>query len=154
MSNGFNAFWRRGYGPWAWVGQAALCLALAAPMNGQTASTGALSGVALDPSGGILPDVDVVLVNQDTSETQFATSNNDGLFAFPSLSPGRYELTAKKTDFEPTRVGQINIHVTETLRIELHLQLAKRFERAEVSSNPLMVQTDSSALGRVVNESA
>ena len=97
--------------------------------------------------------MDVVLVNQDTSETQFATSNNDGLFAFPSLSPGRYELTAKKTDFEPTRVGQINIHVTETLRIELHLQLAKRFERAEVSSNPLMVQTDSSALGRVVNES-
>jgi hypothetical protein len=154
MSNGFNAFWRRTCGHWAWVGQAALGLALSASLNGQTASTGALSGVALDPSGGVLRDVDVTLVNQDTRETQSATSNNDGLFAFASLSPGRYELTARKPDFEPAHIGQISIHVTETLRIELQLQLAKRFERAEVSSSPLMVQTDSSALGRVVNESA
>jgi hypothetical protein len=58
------------------------------------------------------------------------------------------------TDFEPVTLPEIIIQVTETVRLELHLRLAKRFEHAQVSANPLMVQPDSSALGRVVNERA
>ncbi len=49
---------------------------------------------------------------------------------------------------------EINIHVTETLRLELHPRVATRVQRAQVFANPLMVQLDSSALGRVVNENA
>ena len=49
---------------------------------------------------------------------------------------------------------EINIHVTETLRLELHPRVATRVQRAQVSANRLMVQLDSSALGRVVNENA
>lgn len=48
----------------------------------------------------------------------------------------------------------MNIHVTETRRFEFHLRLATHFESAQVLSAPLMVQLDSSALGRVVNENA
>ena len=37
---------------------------------GQTASTGALDGTALDPTGAALPDVTILLANQETSEEQ------------------------------------------------------------------------------------
>jgi Carboxypeptidase regulatory-like domain/TonB dependent receptor-like, beta-barrel len=132
----------------------ALCLCSSARVFGQTASTGALTGVALDPSGAVLPDVVVTLVNQKTMETQSATSNKEGLFTFRSLLPGSYELSASKADFQPLRIRDVSIYVTETLRLELRLQLASRLERAEVSSNPPMIQTETAALGRVVNDTA
>lgn len=104
--------------------------------------------------GSVLPDVVVTLFNQRTDEKQSTISKKEGLFVFLSLLPGKYELRASKADFEPLDVHEINVHVTETLRLELRLQLAKHFERAEVPSNALMIQADTSALGRLVNESA
>ena len=127
---------------------------LAGRTFGQTASTGALTGVTLDPSGAVLPGVVVHLTKEGGGEKRSATSDENGRFGFLLLPPGRYELQASTPDFELVSLPEINIHVTETLRLELHLRLATRFERAQVSSNPLMVQLDSSALGRVVNESA
>jgi len=121
---------------------------------GQTASTGALTGVALDPSGAVVPNAIVQFVNLKTAETQTTSTTEAGLFAFLSLPPGRYELKASKTGFEPLDIQEVNVHVTETVRLELHLQLAKRRDSAQVSSAPLLVQTDTSALGRVVNETA
>src|ERR1700741_1568523 len=155
MSNRLNASGRkRSHGLRALVAMVVLCLCFSGRVHGQTASTGALTGVTLDPSGAVLPDVVVTLVNQKTMETLSTTSNKEGLFAFLSLLPGRYELRANKADFEPLCIHAVSIHVTETLRLELGLQLALRFERAEVSSNPPMIQTETSALGRVVNDSA
>lgn len=129
-------------------------LGVANPALGQTASTGALTGVTLDPTGAPLRDVTLTLVNPKTSETESITSNQDGQFAFLLLVPGKYELKISKTDFEPPNVPLVDIHVTETLRLELHLQLARRKESAKVIASPLMVQTDSSSLGRVVNDSS
>ena len=138
---------------WAWLGVFAIGLGLVSPTFGQTASTGAVTGVALDPSGAVLPGVLVHLARKGGSESRSATSDDNGRFGFPLLPPGRYELQASTPNFESVSLPEINIHVTETLRIVLHLRLATRFERAQVSSNPVMVHLDSSALGRVVNES-
>ena len=138
---------------WAWLGVFAIVLELVSPTLGQTASTGAVSGVALDPSGAVLPGVLVHLARKSGGESRSATSDDNGRFGFPMLPPGRYELQASTPNFESVSLPEINIHVTETLRIVLHLLLATRLERAQVSSNQVMVHLDSSALGRVVNES-
>jgi hypothetical protein len=41
----------------------------------------------------------------------------------------------------------INVNVTESVDIELHLRLATIFHTMEVSAEPAMVETDSSDLG-------
>ena len=138
----------------AWLGVFAIGLCLVGRTFGQTASTGALTGVTLDPSGAVLPGVVVHFAKDGGGERNSVTSDENGRFGFLLLEPGKYELQASRLDFEPLSLAQINIHVTETLRLELHLRLATRVEHAQVSSNPLNVQLDSSALGRVVNESA
>jgi hypothetical protein len=143
--------------PLSWLarlGLFAVGLGLAGRTCGQTASTGALTGVTLDPSGAGLPGVVVQLGKEGGGERKSVTSDQNGRFGVLLLPPGKYELQASKADFEPVTLPEIIIQVTETLRLELHLRLAKRFEHAQVSANPLMVQPDSSALGRVVNESA
>ena len=118
----------------------------------QTASTGALTGVVLVPSGEVLPGVILHLRNVEGSVAKSATSDHNGRFAFFLLPPGTYEVQASTANFKPASQRDIHVHVTETLRLELHLELATRLEHVEVSSNPQMVQLDTSALGRVADE--
>ena len=134
-----------------WWGLAAICGICA---NGQTASTGALSGVTLGPSGAVLAGVNIRLTEDTGRETRSTLSDEEGRFAFLLLAPGTYRMQTDKTDFEPLRLTNLRITVTETLRVELRLRLPSRFERVEAISDPLLVQTDTSALGRVVNERA
>jgi len=134
-----------------WLGLVTICGVCA---NGQTASTGALSGVALGPSGAVLVGLSIRLTDDAGRETRSTTSDEEGRFAFLLLPPGTYQLQTDKSDFQPLRLSNLHIAVTETLRVELRIHLPNRFERVEAISNPLLVQIDTSALGRVVNEAA
>ena len=118
----------------------------------QTVSTGALAGVVLAPSGGVLPGVILHLKEEDGAIAKSATSDHNGRFAFLLLPPGTYQVQATRVDFKPVSQRDIHVHVTETLRLELHLELATRLEHVEVSSTPQMVQLDTSALGRVADK--
>jgi hypothetical protein len=129
----------------------ALSILLTGHLRAQSASTGALAGVTLDRSGAAIPRVTVQIVRRDTAVTLSATSDEQGRFGFQLLAPGSYELEAIKVAFDPMRRDDINISVTETLRIELRLQVATVVGRIEVSSGAPMVQTENSALGRAVN---
>ncbi|PWT83585.1 MAG: hypothetical protein C5B58_06315, partial [Acidobacteria bacterium] len=121
---------------------------------GQTPSTGALVGATLDPSGALIPGTIMTLVNQATGTMSSITSDEEGRFGFSLLTPGSYQLCASKADFAPLCNADINIHVTETLRIDVRLQLATVVNPIEVSAETSMVQSDTSALGRVVNKTA
>jgi hypothetical protein len=123
-------------------------------LRGQTASTGALTGVVLDPSGAVLPGVVLHLIQHSTAEDESTRSDRSGRFGFLLLSPGLYELRAARAGFAPLHLAGIEITVTETHRLALHLQLATFAEQVQVSSEPQMTQTDNSALGRVVNKTA
>ena len=127
---------------------------LSGPACGQTVSTGALIGITLDPSGAVLPGVSIQLSNAETKETEFTTSDKEGRFSFTLLSPGTYELRASKTNFDALHLTNINVSITETLRLELRLRLAEVVGNVQVSYEPPMVQSDNSALGRLVNEEA
>ena len=124
-------------------------------IHGQTTSTGALAGLVLDPSGAVLPGTLVRITNQETRATYSATCSADGRFGFLLLPPGDYEVQASTTDSVPLIASAIaSVTVTETAHLDLHLRLATVFQNLKISSEPTMLQTDSSALGGVVNETA
>ena len=130
----------------------ALSLGFAASLFGQTASTGALTGVALDPSGAVVRGATIRLVKADGSEAKTAISDDNGRFGLLLLAPGTYELRISKADFKPLSLSNVHVYVTETSRIDLQLELATRIERTQVSSTTRMIQLDTAALGGVVNE--
>jgi hypothetical protein len=98
--------------------------------SAQTGSTGALSGITLDPSGAALPEVIVRLVNPKTLDTRYTTSDGEGRFAFLLLPPDTYDVQASKTNFGLAELRNLTVHVTETLRVEIPLNLAGRVELA------------------------
>lgn len=137
----------------ACVGILTTVILLSGCVYGQTVSTGALIGITLDPSSAVLPGVSIQLINQATKETESTTSDKEGRFWFTLLSPGAYELRANKTNFDALHLTNINVSVTETLRLELRFRLTEVVGNVRVSYPP-MVQTDNLALGWLVNEEA
>jgi len=127
------------------------CITLSGCLLGQTSSTGAIHGQALDPSNAALGGVLVRLITKDGREAESVQSDDSGGFELLSLPPGGYTLRATKNNFAPLSLPNIQVVVTETLRVELHFQLEARLERAQISSNASMIQLDTSALGRAVN---
>ena len=102
----------------------------------QTSSTGALAGVTLDPYDAVLPAGSIHLTTLDGNEAMAATSDEDGRFGFFLLSPGTYEVRVSKLNFKPVSQRGIQVHVTETLWFQLHLELAIRVEQTQVISDP------------------
>jgi hypothetical protein len=139
-----------------WVLYLILTLAFAPSRltHAQTASTGALAGVVFDPSGYVVPGVILHLDNVASGESRSATSDQDGRFSFLFLPPGAYSLQAGSAHLAPLTMGEINVSVTESQRVEVHLRLAPVIEEIQVSSEGPITQTDSSALGRVVDQTA
>ena len=132
----------------------AITIVFAGHLEAQSASKGALTGETLDSTGVAIPGVEVQVTSRETLSKLSAISDQQGRFAFLLLTPGRYELHAAKADFAPLQRDDIKISVAETLRIELRLHLATVTLRVQVSSEQTMVQTDNSALGRIVNGTA
>jgi Carboxypeptidase regulatory-like domain/TonB dependent receptor len=125
-----------------------------ARLYGQTASTGALTGNIFDPSGAVVPGATVQLTNLESGDSRSDISDGTGSFHFLLLLPGRYDLQASKTGFARLLLPAVNVPVTETMRLDLHLQVGAVAETVEVSSQGSMLQTNSVALGRIVNQSA
>src|SRR5215472_10511055 len=128
-----------------------LCCAAWHRVDAQTASTGAVTGIALDPAGLAVPGMTVSLISGDRLKISSCVSDADGWFRCFSVPPGIYELQASRKDFKPLSVPNVAVHVTETIRLEIHLEIATVEERTQVSANSIIVQLDTSALGRTVD---
>jgi hypothetical protein len=114
-----------------------------------------LTGVSIDPTGALLPGAVVRLTNLQTGAIQSAISDEEGRFNFPLLRPGGYQVQASKSGADDlVASATINIDVTETIHVELHFRLATISHTVKVLAEPTLVQTESSAVGRVVNENA
>src|ERR1700746_3452253 len=117
----------------------------------QTPSTGSVTGIALDQSNAVVPGVVVGLSIANSPQSQIAVSDDLGRFAFVLVRPGKYDIHASKSGFAELKLSDIRVHVTETLRVELRLELETHVERVQTAAEPLMAQVDRSALGRMVN---
>src|SRR5580700_10405524 len=129
-----------------------LTLVFGLPLLAQTGNTGALNGHVTDPSGALVPDAKIRVISLATNEAREVRSSADGGFSVPLLSPGAYRVEVSKSGFTVTVVNGVNVSVTETADVTIRLQLGSETNIVEVQSSAEVVQTDSSALGRVVNE--
>ena len=132
----------------------AIVLWFVLPSYSQTISTGALTGVTLDLSGAVIPGVAIQITGGDKADTRTTVTDDQGRFGFLLLAPGVYQLRAAKSNFETSRLSNLQISVTETLQVQIFLSVGVRFETLDVFSDPAMVHTNNSVLGGVVGETA
>jgi hypothetical protein len=109
--------------------------------------TSSLEGVVLDPTGSPIPGAAVGLRNPATGLTRHTLTNNSGMYSFPLLPVGVYELELLKPGFAPRILSGLMLEVAKTLRIDVTLDLAHPQTSLRVGSQAPLVETASPALG-------
>jgi len=132
-----------------------LCIALAVLCasfcSAQTTVTGALSGTVSDTSGAVVPSAQVTITNESTGESRSVTSSADGRFSVLLLPPDHYRVLITKDGFKAAARAGVQINVTETATLNVALEIGAVTETVTVGSDQELLQTDTSALGRVVS---
>src|SRR5712664_355542 len=127
----------------------ALC---ALPMYGQTANTGAIAGSVSDPSGAPVAGAAVVINSQATREERDLTTDGEGNFSVPFLTPGNYDLTVRTPGFKPFVLKSVQVQITEVSRLKIQLTISGAKEQITVSADPPLLQTENATLGRVIGQ--
>jgi hypothetical protein len=70
---------------------------------GMAQTSGEITGLVTDSSGAAVSGATVTVTNKATSAIRQVTTNNEGLYSFPSLLPGAYELKVYQIDVRYTR---------------------------------------------------
>lgn len=118
---------------------------------GQTSGT--ISGSVKDETGALLPNAKVVVTSVTTGERREVTTSTSGQYAVPFLSPGDYRLEASMTGFGTSVINTV-LGVTERINVDILLKPAGVAESVEVTSTAPLLQTETAALGRVVEGTA
>jgi hypothetical protein len=141
----------------SWGGMA-LCGALllgvtvlwAGPAQAQVAGA-TLSGIVLDAAGNVLPGATVSVKNAGTGAVREATTNSDGFYSAPNLSPGAYDVTVSATGFQTLVQKGITLAVGAQQTLNESLKVGRVEQTVVVSDAPPEVQTGSSTVGAVVD---
>lgn len=131
-----------------------LCLLLAAAAFAQDASTGAVRGVVVDKTGGLIAGASIALVNDATGSRYSATSDSEGRFAFDLLPPGDYTGRAISAGMSPQITPKLHVDVGGTARLEFRLEVAGVKETVTVSGAPPLVETQPNAISSLIDSRA
>jgi hypothetical protein len=111
---------------------------------------GSLSGTVKDPSGAVVPGVSVTATNTVLGTEFNAVTDGQGLYAFPKLPVGRYDVTMLLDGFKPQKRTGIQVDADSALQINATLEIGDQSETVTVSVNAVRVDTVSTQLGEVV----
>ena len=117
-------------------------------------STATLSGTVTDPSGAVVPNVRVTVHSLATAQDRVVTTDAAGLYAVPSLQPGDYSVKGEVSGFGPYTVPKVTLDVSQSVVVNMKLNVASTGETVEVQSE-LASQIESSTItvGQVIDRS-
>jgi hypothetical protein len=114
---------------------------------GQT--LGEISGTVVDPSGAGVPNSTVNLTNTATNTSRTEQTNEQGLYTFPSVPPGTYNVKVEHPGFKTT-TSNVEVLVQQSVRLDLTLQVGQVSESVEVSATAALLQAENATVGTVV----
>ena len=124
----------------------AVFLALSVAAAAQTQITTALiEGVVTDPSGAVLPGVNVEIRNADTNLTRSLVTDRDGRFVAPQLPSGRYTVTFKLPGFATLVQENVLATVGEAVRLNPVMKVSGVAETVTVNTSSPTIQSTRTA---------
>ncbi len=111
---------------------------------------GTITGTVTDSSGAIVPRASVTLRNTGTNIRTQVETNSSGIYVFPALNPGSYDLAIEAPGFRPRRVSNIPLSTGLTATIDAVLEVGQVSEAVEVQAAAVQLEAQSSSLSKTV----
>jgi Carboxypeptidase regulatory-like domain len=104
-------------------------------------TTGTIQGTVFDPAGATVPNAKVTIQSLNTNETKAVTTGPDGIYVFPALQPGPYQITVEVLGFRKS-VARPSALASQTLTVNITLELGQPSTSVCVCAEPISVPDD------------
>lgn len=117
---------------------------------GQVSTAGRLTGTVTDAQGAIVRGARIRVRSNDT-QTQFnATTNDEGGWTMPSVSPGSYTVTITSQGFKTTVIQEVNVDVGQPTTVNAVLETGGLNEQVVISGGGEVLQTSSATVNSTI----
>lgn len=118
-------------------------------LQAQTAY-GRILGLVTDSSGAVVANAIVTVTNLGTNVSSQVKSSAAGDYDVPNLIPGKYQVSVEVPGFKKFVASDLVLLVDQNLRVDATLQPGAATTTVEVVAKGQMINTDSSTVGKVV----
>jgi hypothetical protein len=128
----------------------AVALVISATASAQE-QRGSIEGVVKDSSGGLLPGVTVSATSPALVGAAAAVTDERGVYRFPALRPGVYEVSAELQGFRLVKVQDIELQLGQLLKVDLTLTVASVTELVQVTAESPVIDVKQNAATATFN---
>jgi len=122
------------------------CISLSAQSN-----TGRILGAVSDQSGGVIAGAAVTVTNVETGVARNLTTDADGEYNAPNLSPGTYTVRATSAGFQALERQGILVEVGKDIRVDAQLSPGQVTQTIQVTETAPLLDTTSATIGGTIN---
>ena len=128
-----------------------LLFSLVANFTWAQSETATVSGQVVEPSGLNVTGAQVKLVDIDRDTSVSVPTNNNGLYAFPSVRPGRYRMEVTAAAFKVVNVTGLLVNVQDHIEQNFRLQIGPVAESLTVTAGAPLANTTDGTVSTVVD---
>ncbi|MGH9666159.1 MAG: carboxypeptidase regulatory-like domain-containing protein, partial [Bryobacteraceae bacterium] len=128
----------------------AIALCWSFPAMAQEVSAG-ITGHVTDPSGASVVNASVTAKDLDRGTEWPTKTNQDGIYAFPRIPVGRYQLRVESSGFKTYVNPDIQLELNQRARADVQLEVGALSESVSVTSDTTVLQTDTTQVGSVIS---
>src|SRR5215831_8768923 len=124
---------------------------LGASLVSAQVTTGTISGVVQDSSGGAILGAVVTVKHVDTGTVRTVTTDLGGRYSAPDLPLGSYEVQAQQSGFQTEVRSGITLTVGREVVVNLPLKVGQLSEKVTITEEAPLVESTTSALSSLVD---
>jgi hypothetical protein len=110
-----------------------------------------ISGVVVDPSGKIIPDARVEIVNDATGVHHSSETNETGIYSVTILPPGEYRVQVSKIGFKTLIKPGIVLNVESAVALNFTLPVGATSESITVEGGASQINTTDGSVSTVID---
>ena len=109
-----------------------------------------VSGTVVDPSGAVVRAAIVIIRNSDTGVQQSSATDADGLYLFPTLPAGHYQIEITAPGFELYVQTRMELAAAAALKVDVELELKSDATMVEVSADSVQIDASTTQMGETI----
>jgi hypothetical protein len=127
-----------------------LILLLLQPVAIAQEVSASLTGEITDPTGAAVVNANVTARDVNRGVTYPTQTNTAGVYFFPRIPPGNYELRVESPGFRTAIRPGIILEVNQRARVNIIMELGQVAESVEVTGEAPLLQTDTTIVGSTI----
>jgi hypothetical protein len=127
----------------------ALLLVMVPAVFSQSKETGAITGKVMDEESNPLPGVTLTLTSPNLMGARSSVADAAGVFRFPALPPGEYQVKAELSGFGTAIREKIRVNTTSTLNIDIQMKPSTISEEVTITAQSPTIDVKSTETASV-----